>query len=85
MLPMVTDDGVTPVESWNAAAGMGARPWADGEVLPVVPVDVVDEQAASVAVATIRTAMGMNSLGEQRRVSLVSVTVSASPIHAPSR
>jgi hypothetical protein len=54
-------------------------------VLPVVPVDVVDEQAASVAVATIRTAMGMNSLGEQRRVSLVSVTVSASPIHAPSR
>jgi hypothetical protein len=66
MLPIVTDDEVTPVESWKAAEGIGARPCVDGDVVVPAPTDFVDEQAVTVAM-TIRTEMGTSSPGEWRR------------------
>jgi hypothetical protein len=77
MLPIVTDDEVTPVESWKAAEGIGARPCVDADVVVRAPPDVVDEQAVTVAM-TIRSEMGTSSRGEWRRRAPWPVSVSVS-------
>jgi hypothetical protein len=75
MLPIVTDDEVTPVESWKVEEGIGARPCVDADVVVPAPTDVVDEQAVSVDM-TIRTEMGTSNPGGWRRRAPWSVSVS---------